>query len=71
MDSVLSVYNNNFSGDGKELTKVSRTVRKNKLFIRTINWNLENLVKIYHGIIEIQRLVDPKRTALLKELYEE
>ena len=46
--------------------------RKNqKLFIRTIHWNLENLVKIYHGIIEPQHLMDPRRMVLLKERYEE
>ena len=37
----------------------------------TIHWHLENLVKIYDGIIEFQRLIDPRRTALLKELYDE
>ena len=35
----------------------------------TINWNLENLVKTYHGIIVLQHSIDPRRMALLKERY--
>ena len=38
-----------------------------KLFFRTTRWNLENLVKIYHGIFELQHLIDPRQMALLKE----
>ena len=46
--------------------------RKNpKLLILTIHWSLENLVKIYHGIIEHQHLIDRRQTALLKERYDE
>ena len=37
-----------------------------KLLMRTILWHLENLLKIYHGIIEHQHLIDPKQVALLK-----
>ena len=68
MDSILSVQNKDPAGDGHEFTKVHRSVAKTeKLFVRTIHWNLENLVKIYRGIIELQHLIDPKRMALLKE----
>ena len=45
--------------------------RSQKLFIRTIHWNLANLVKNYHGIIELVHLIDPRRTILLQERYEE
>ena len=42
----------NFSGDGKEFTKVSRADGKaKKSLIPTIRWNLANPVKICHGII--------------------
>ena len=37
-----------------------------KLLARTIHWKLASLVKFFHGIIEIQHLIDPKRTALLE-----
>ena len=45
--------------------------KKQQLFTLTIHWSLENLVKIYHGIIEHQHLIDPRRMALLKEPYAE
>ena len=46
--------------------------RKNrKSFTLTIHWNLANLVKIYHGFIELQHLIDPRWMALLKEPYAE
>ena len=46
--------------------------RKNrKSLTLTIHWNLANLVKIYHGIIELQHLIDPRRMALLKEPHAE
>ena len=38
-----------------------------KLLKRTIHWNLENLVKICHGIIEPQHSIDPRRMVLLWE----
>ena len=35
----------------------------------TIQWNLANPVKFYHGTIEIQHFIDPRRMVLLKEVY--
>ena len=43
MDSILSVQNKNFSGDGKEFTKVSRSVRKAK---SQIHWQLIGIWQI-------------------------
>ena len=40
-------------------------------FTLTILWNLEKPVKIYHGIIGRQHLIDLRRTALVNELYVE
>ena len=37
----------------------------------TIRWNLANLVKIYHGIIEPPHLIVPRHIVLLKERYAE
>ena len=71
MDSILSVQNKNFSGDGKELKKVSRASEKPKSFTPTIHWTLPNHVKIYHGITELRHLIDLRRMVLLKERYEE
>ena len=72
MDSILSVQNKDFTGDGKEFTKIPQTVaKKQQLFMRTVHWNMENLVKIYHGIIEPQQLTDPRLMASLKEPFEE
>ena len=36
-----------------------------------VHWNLENLVKIYHGLIEPQHLIDPRQMASLKEPSDE
>ena len=64
--------NKDFTRDGKEFTKVLGAVAKNQSYLYgQFHWNLENLVKIYHGIIEPQQLVDPRQMALLKEPYEE
>ena len=72
MDSILSVQNKDFTKDREEFTKVSRAVRKNrKSFTLTVQWNLANLVNIYHGIIELQHAIDPRRTRLPKERYAE
>ena len=61
MDSVLSVQNENFSGDGKEFTKVSRAIGKAKSHSKlTIHWHLANLVKTYHGIIVREHPIDPR-----------
>ena len=70
MDTILSVQNQNYSGDGKECTKVSRAVGKAEV-IETIHWSLENLVKIYHGIIGLLHGTDLRRMVLLKERYAE
>ena len=69
MDSILSVQNKNFTRDGKEFTKVPPAVAKTEsyFFGQLIHWTLENLVKIYHGILEPQHLIDPRQMALLKE----
>ena len=32
-----------------------------KSFTLTIPWNLANLVKMYHGIVELRHLIDPRR----------
>ena len=63
MDSILSVQNEDFSGDGKEFTTVPRAVTQAKSYLcrQLIHWILENLVKIYHGVIELQHLIDPRR----------
>ena len=45
--------------------------KSQKSFTLTIHWKLANLVKIYHRIIELQHLIDPRQMALLKESYEE
>ena len=41
------------------------------LYIQTTRWSLANLVKIYHGIIELQGLIDPRQMASLTEPFEE
>ena len=67
MDSILSVQNKNFSGDGQEFTKVSRSIGKadSHLYRQFIGiW--QNLVKTYRGII-----IDPRRMVLLRERYAE
>ena len=57
------------TGDGKELTKVSRAVTQAKSYLN--RQFVVNHVKIYHGVIELRHLIDPKQMVLLKELYEE
>ena len=70
MDSSLSVQIKDFPGDGEEFTKVSRAVTQAKITY------IDNSVEFgkscdYHGIIELQHLIDPREMALLKEPYEE
>ena len=55
----------------KSLRKFLEPSQHQKLFIRTIDWNVENLVKIYHGIIEPQHLIDPRQMVLRREPYDE
>ena len=65
---------------GKETSWTERSLRKflepsekksRKSFTLTTHQNLANPVKIYHGITELQHLIDPRRTALRKERCEE
>ena len=42
-----------------------------KLKIQTTRWNLGKLVKIYNGIIPLQRLIDPRQMASLNEPFDE
>ena len=53
----------------KESFSSRRKCRKS--FTLTSHWNLANLVKICHGIIELLHLIDPSRMVLLKERYAE
>ena len=46
-------------------------LKSQKSFTQTILWILANPVKTYHGIIVLQRPIDPRRMALLKEQCEE
>ena len=71
MDSILSVQNQDFRGNGKEFTKVSRAVAKTKSYSYGPFIEFGNLVKIYHGIIEPQHLIDQRQIASLKEAYKE
>ena len=45
--------------------------RSQKLFVRTIYYNLASIVKNYHGIIEQLHFIDQKQAELQKELYVE
>ena len=45
--------------------------KKQMSCIRTIHWNFENLVKIYHDITAHQYLIDPRQMASLKEPSDE
>ena len=36
-------------------------------FTLTLHWNLANVLKIYHGIIELRHLIDPRRMVLAEE----
>ena len=66
MDSLLSVQNQDFSGDGEaESFSSRRKCRKSP--IQTILWNVANPVKNHHGIIVHQRLTDQKQMGLLRE----
>ena len=63
MDSILSVQKKTL----QETEKVYVAKTKSYLYEQLIHWTLENLVKIYHGILEPQNLIDPRQMALLKE----
>ena len=67
MDSILSVQNNNFPGDGKEFTKVSRAVRiaESHSHWQLIEiWHL--LWRFYHEIVVHQHFIGPRRMVLLR-----
>ena len=66
MDSLLSVQNQDFSGDGKADSFSSRR-KCRKSSIQKILWNVANPVKNHHGIIVHQRLTDQKQIGLLRE----
>ena len=42
-----------------------------KLYTQKTRWNLGKHVKIYHGITELQHLIDPRRMTLLNEPFDE
>ena len=42
-----------------------------KSFTPTTRWNLENPGRIYHGIAELQHLIDSRQMALLREPFDE
>ena len=71
MDTTIPAQNQNFSGDGKEFTKVSRAVGKAQSHRNRPPWNMANPVKNYHGIIVHQRAIGPRQIVLLKERYAE
>ena len=60
----------NFSGRKRVFESFSNRHKSQKYFL-TIHWNLANLVKNYHGITELQHLIDPRQMVLLKERYAE
>ena len=55
----------------KCLRKFLESSKIQRSFTLTILWNLQNLVKIYLGIIGRQHLIDQKQMILLNEQYEE
>ena len=72
MDTILSVQNRNFAGDGVKFSKVSWTVTeaKSNLYEHVIGiWQIQ--WRKYHGIIEHLHLIDQKQMRLQNELYDE
>ena len=69
--AVVPCKSKNFSGDGKEFTKVSRAVRIAESHLQTIRGNVANPLKIYRGITERPLLIDPRQMAFLRHQYEE
>ena len=60
------------SQETENFTTVCRAVRKSrKSFTLTIRWNLANLVKVYHGIIELRHFIDLRQMALPNEPCDE
>ena len=54
----------------KNSRKFPEPSQKPKVFLRTLHWTLAKIVKIYHRIIELQHLIDPRQMALLKEPFD-
>ena len=72
MDSVLSVLKQRLPRRRRRAYgSFSNRQKSQKSVTLTILWNLENPVKIYHGIIGLQHLIGLRRMALLSEQYEE
>ena len=68
MDTVVPVWNKNFSGDGTEFTEVSRFVGKAKSHLyRQFLGVLGTLEKNHLGIIVPQSLTVPRQMVLLRE----
>ena len=67
MDPIIPVQNQDFSGDGKELTKVlgADVETKSHLHSQLIHQNLAKHVKIFLGIIVRQQRADRKLMGLL------
>ena len=60
MDPVVSVQNNNFSGNPEKLAKVPGAIKE----ALTILWNLAKLVKISPGIIVGRHHTDRKTNGI-------
>ena len=74
VDTILSVQNKNFSGDGKAFTKVSRAVRKaESFFTLTIHWSLAPHRSETNGIAEraVRRVKDGTSAVLLQSGLDE
>ena len=72
MDSIVSVQNKIFSGDDEKFVTMLGAVAQTKSYIhRQFIGIWKNLVKIYHGITELQHLIDPRQMASLMERYVE
>ena len=72
MHTVLSVSKQDLTGNRKVLAKVSRAVRKTKGHLHSQFIGIfKNLVKTYGGTIGRQRLIGPRRMALLIKRHAE
>ena len=68
MDPVVSVQNENFSGNPEKLEKVlGARIESLESFTLTIPWNLAKPVKISPGIIARLHHTDQKHMGLLRE----
>ena len=56
----------------KRLRKFLEPSEKCKVVLHwQFHWHLANLVKSYHGIVEPEHLIDPRRKVLLRQWYAE